>query len=123
MPMAKRGIDNVLGMLVGSLEPATLPEPNVKPTSEPVSLPSAKSDIEVEAEAPKVKTVAKSVSARRGRPPGTRAGVTVDKKKVTWSIDPDLYEAFVKRSYREECQVWELLERALKDYLKKAEPE
>lgn len=119
--MAKRGIDNVLGMLVGSLEPASLPEPTIKPTPEPASLPPAKSTLEVEHEAPKVKTVAKSVSARRGRPPGTRAGVTADKKKVTWSIDPDLYEAFVKRSYREECQVWELLERALRDYLKKAE--
>ena len=117
--MAKRGIDNVLGTLVGPLEPVDLPEPKVRPAPEPASSLPAKPALEVETETPK----AKSVAARRGRPPGSRAGGTADKKKVTWSIDPDLYEAFVKRSYREECQVWELLERAIKDYLKKAERE
>jgi hypothetical protein len=119
--MAKRGIDNVLGMLVGSLEPVNLPEPKVGPTPEPASPLPAKPPFGVEAETPKAKTMAKAVAARRGRPPGSRAGETPEKKKVTWSIDPGLYEAFVKRSYREECQVWELLERALKEYLKKAE--
>ena len=119
--MAKRGIDNVLGTLVGPLEPADLPEPKVRPAPEPAASLPAKPALEAETETPKAK--AKSVAARRGRPPGSRAGGTADKKKVTWSIDPDLYEAFVKRSYREECQVWELLERAIKDYLKKAERE
>jgi len=120
--VAKRGIDNVLGMLVGSsLEPANPSEPKASPapTPEPAPSPPAKLALEVEAETPKAKTTAKAVAARRGRPPGTRAGGASEKKKVTWSIDPDLYEAFVRRSYREECQVWELLERAIKDYLKK----
>ena len=121
--MAKRGIDNVLGTLVGPLEPVDQPEPTARPTREPTSSLPAKPALEVEAETPKAKAMAKSVVARRGRPPGSRAGGAAVKKKVTWSIDPDLYEAFVKRSYREECQVWELLERAIKDYLKKAERE
>lgn len=121
--MAKRGIDNVLGTLVGSLEPVDQPEPKARPTPVPAFSPPPKSALEVEAETPKAKTEAKSVVARRGRPPGSRVGGAADKKKVTWSIDPDLYEAFVKRSYREECQVWELLERAIKDYLKKSERE
>lgn len=119
--MAKRGIDNVLGTLVGSLEPVTLPEPKATPPSspEPASSQSVQPGRAVDAEASKIKPIAKAVAARRGRPPGTRIGGTTEKKKVTWSIDPELYEAFVKRSYREECQVWELLERAIKDYLKK----
>lgn len=121
--MAKRGIDNVLGTLVGSLEAVEQPEPKARPTPDPISSVPAKPALEVEAETPNAKTLAKSVVARRGRPPGSRSGGAADKKKVTWSIDPDLYEAFVKRSYREECQVWELLERAIKDYLKKAEKE
>ena len=121
--MAKRGIDNVLGMLVGSsLEPDDPSEPKTKPTPTQESTPTltAKPATEVEAETSQARTMVKAVAARRGRPPGTRAGAASEKKKVTWSIAPELYEAFVKRSYREECQVWELLERALKDYLKKS---
>lgn len=121
--MAKRGIDNVLGNLIGPPESALPTESEARPHSaqEAAQVPSKETALSVEAGKSKAKT--KPVVARRGRPPGTRAEGMGEKKKVTWSIDPALYEAFVKRSYREECQVWELLERAIKDYLEKAEKE
>lgn len=103
--MAKRGIDNVLGRLIESPEPpAEIPEAAataLPPQPEKIAAP-----------------VDRIRGARRGRPPGSRAGEGGNKVKKTFAIDTHLYDACVARSWQEQRQMGEVIEIALRLYLK-----
>jgi hypothetical protein len=115
--VAKRGIDNVLGNLLGSVEPDKPPEPAPPAAqahpAEPLPLAQPPAEVS-EANAP----ARPSRGARRGRPPGSRAGEGKGKVKKTFALDPELYQACVSRSWKEEMQMGEVVEKALRLYLK-----
>ena len=54
--------------------------------------------------------------ARNGRPPGVPDGQGKLKDKTSLRIDRDLMDHYRKQSWREECQLGELVERALRAY-------
>ncbi len=54
--------------------------------------------------------------SRRGRPPGQSDAESVTRKKVTLMIRTDLVKKYNKWSWRAECHVGRLYERALEDY-------
>ena len=117
--MAKSGIDNVLGRLIGTPEPEPVakPEPETQsaqpePPSPPPSPPESPEP--EKAAAPAVR----SRGARRGRPPGSKAGQGGQKVKKTFAIDAELYDSCVARSWKEQMQMGEVIEKALRLYLK-----
>ena len=89
--MAKRGIDNVLGSLIGPEESeiAEKPEPKAKPGEAAIAIPS--SSLLQPPEPEKTITPARLPrGARRGRPPGSKAGEgggKVKKLSVQWFAD------------------------------------
>jgi hypothetical protein len=56
--------------------------------------------------------------ARRGRPPGTRAGEELVREKTTLRLDKRLMDEYRDWSWEERCQLGELVERALNHYRK-----
>lgn len=54
--------------------------------------------------------------ARTGRPPGVRTGTQRIKDKTSLALDQELMDRYRKQSWKEECQLGELVERALRDY-------
>jgi hypothetical protein len=117
--MAKRGIDNVLGSLLGNpqTEPDAKPEPTAQAAEAAADIPPLPI---AEPEKPRIPATpaARTRGARRGRPPGSRAGEGSSKVKKTYAIDAGLYDACVSRSWKEEMQMGELIEKALRLYLK-----
>jgi hypothetical protein len=112
--VAKRGIEHVLGNLLGPAEPDKTAE-LVPPAAPAEPVPSAIAPAEAgEAKAP----ARLPRGARKGRPPGSRAGEGKGKVKKTFALDPELYQACVSRSWKEEMQMGEVIEKALRLYLK-----
>lgn len=54
--------------------------------------------------------------ARTGRPPGVRSGRERPKDKTSLALDLELMDRYRKQSWKEECQLGELVERALRQY-------
>jgi uncharacterized protein (DUF4415 family) len=116
------GVGGVLGSLLSpSPVQSTTPEPEDKPPvnvaqtphQEPLSPPAV------------VDTATKShpassgrTQARRGRPPGKKAGDAADKEKVTLRLSKKLMDEYREWSWEERCQLGELVERALIRYRK-----
>jgi hypothetical protein len=104
------GITGVLGELISP--PATAyatPPPAALPTFTPKAHPSEKN----------AKCRTTTTHSRLGRPPGRRAGVERPKEKITVRIDAELIAAYRDWSWEARCQVGELVERALRQFLPK----
>ncbi len=102
------GITGVLGELISPPAPAhATPPPAALPTFTPKAHPSEKKS--------KCKPI--TIRSRLGRPPGRRAGVERPKEKITVRIDAELIAAYRDWSWEARCQVGELVERALGQYL------
>ena len=54
--------------------------------------------------------------ARTGRPPGIRSPNGRAKDKTSLALDLELMDGYRKQSWKEECQLGELIERALREY-------
>ena len=54
--------------------------------------------------------------ARTGRPPGVRSAGGRPKDKTSLALDLELMDGYRKQSWKEECQLGELVERALREY-------
>ncbi|REK25329.1 MAG: hypothetical protein DWQ41_12345 [Planctomycetota bacterium] len=54
--------------------------------------------------------------ARTGRPPGVRSRDGRPKDKTSLALDLELMDGYRKQSWKEECQLGELVERALREY-------
>jgi uncharacterized protein (DUF4415 family) len=101
------------------------PEPSPAAPLEPAAtaapaFPVEPDDVEQAApSAPKAKlrhpTQAKN-HARRGRPPGKKAGEGANKEKVTLRLGKELMDEYRDWSWDEHCQLGELVERALIQY-------
>lgn len=124
--MAKnlKGVGGVLGSLI-SPEPAASspPEPATNSESAAPTAPPAE-PVTPAVSAPAATTVKPRPSnqtripARRGRPPGKRAGEAAEKEKVTLRLSKDLMDEYRDWSWEERCQLGELVERALTQYRK-----
>ena len=115
--MAKnlKGVGGVLGSLIS-------PEPGPTPQPEPPA-PAAEAEA---AEPPAPLSLPAGTRppgrartpARRGRPPGKKAGEGADKEKVTLRLSKELMDEYREWSWDERCQLGELVERALSQYHK-----
>jgi hypothetical protein len=103
------GITGVLGELISpaAMAHATPPPPAALPTFMPKAHRSEKQS--------KCKPI--TIRSRLGRPPGRRAGVEKPKEKITVRIDAELIAAYRDWSWEARCQVGELVERALRQFL------
>lgn len=124
MAQKLRGVGGVLGNLISpEAAPPAQPEPPALPapegpaaeaatpeTPEPLASPPASDN-------PRPKTQGR-VAARRGRPPGQKAGEAADKEKVTLRLNKELMDDYRDWSWEERCQVGELVEKALLQYRK-----
>jgi hypothetical protein len=68
------------------------------------------------------KPAAKSVEARRGRPPGQVDAESAARKKVTLMIRTDLVNKYNTWSWGAQCNVGRLYERALEDFYQRKGP-
>jgi uncharacterized protein (DUF4415 family) len=119
-----KGVGGVLGNLISPESPAEAsPEPATKPapTALPPETPTADSLDQPAPAAASEKPRQKSqgrIAARRGRPPGQRAGEAADKEKVTLRLNKELMDDYREWSWEERCQLGELVERAMLQYRK-----
>lgn len=123
--MAQKPLKGVGGVLGSLISPAPVPAeiPESKPAQ--VALPAEEKRTEVpehpaEAvadEKPRQHAQART-QARRGRPPGRKAGEAVDKEKVTLRLSKELMDDYRDWSWEERCQLGELVERAMIQYRK-----
>ena len=84
-------------------------------TSSPVTLPEPPPETIIAEPKSTQKTIA--ARSRLGRPPGRKAGTAGPKEKITVRIDAALLAAYRDWSWEARCQVGELVERALRQYL------
>jgi uncharacterized protein (DUF4415 family) len=124
--MAQKQLKGVGGVLGGLLSPAP---PPATPDSASRPAPEAPADEAADAEAverpappaeigkPRQNAPTRT-QARRGRPPGRRAGEAADKEKVTLRLGKELMDEYREWSWEERCQLGELVERALSQYRK-----
>ena len=97
------GVSGVLGNLISDSRPA--PDPtNPQNTEMPTPRPRASSH-------------AKKTRARLGRPPGRQQEGTIKKEKFTVRVEAQLANAYRDWSWEAHCQLGELVEWALRDYL------
>ena len=108
-----------------SAEPAAsvIPEPAAKPTpaesiAEPADAASAGQPATSAVKAKPRPPAQPKTQARRGRPPGRKAGEAGEKEKVTLRLSKELVEEYRDWSWDERCQFGELVERALSQYRK-----
>ena len=119
-----KGVGGVLGGLISS-EPAApvTPEPSARSApAESIATPTETASVEPSATPaahakPRLSTQPKT-QARRGRPPGRKAGEVGEKEKVTLRLSKELVEEYRDWSWDERCQFGELVERALSQYRK-----
>lgn len=119
-----KGVGGVLGGLISSESAAPVsPEPSVRSASaESIAEPTDAANIE-QAAPPAAKAKPRppaqpKTHARRGRPPGRKAGEGGEKEKVTLRLSKELVEEYRDWSWDERCQFGELVERALSQYRK-----
>lgn len=126
-----KGVRGVLGGLTSgddALKPISLDIP-AEPTErapEPVdepreALPEPAVVAQPKPAAPEKsrKEAAPKLKARIGRPPGVKTGNSEPKTKASLWINAALMERYRSRSWQEQCQIGELIERALADYEKR----
>ena len=107
-----KGVGGVLGSLISPEADVTSPEPPPEPTqTEPLHRPEATAP----GGKPRTHTQPRP-QARRGRPPGKKAGEGGDKEKVTLRLNKELMDEYRDWSWDERCQLGELVERALNQY-------
>jgi uncharacterized protein (DUF4415 family) len=119
-----KGVGGVLSNLI-SPEPPTvaLPEPAAKPAPAALS-PETPTPDSFDHPAPAATSEKPSrkaqgrIAARRGRPPGQRAGEAADKEKVTLRLNKEMMDDYREWSWEERCQLGELVERAMLQYRK-----
>jgi uncharacterized protein (DUF4415 family) len=120
--MAAKQLKGVGGVLGGLLSP----EPPTSTSSEPAINPTVDSTVEPasneQAAIPVVKATVRhpahpKTHARRGRPPGSKAGEGADKEKVTLRLNKELMDAYRDWSWDKRCQVGELVEEALAQHI------
>ena len=107
--MAKKqiaGVSGVLGSLISDHRPASESKPpsNTAPNSQP-----------------RVSSYVGKTRARLGRPPGRPRGEAIEKEKFTVRVEAQLAAAYRDWSWAARCQLGELVERALRDYLTRRE--
>jgi uncharacterized protein (DUF4415 family) len=117
-----KGVGGVLGGLL-SPEPAATatPEPPAKPippapATEAADPPTAEQPVIPEPKAKPRPSAQPKIQARRGRPPGRRAGEATVKEKVTLRLSKELMDEYRDWSWDEHCQLGDLVERALSLY-------
>jgi uncharacterized protein (DUF4415 family) len=99
-------------------EPSPIPAPIANPVE-----PEPQEESAVVATASKTRPTARGrIQARRGRPPGQKAGEAADKEKVTLRLSKELMDEYREWSWDERCQLGELVERALTQYRKHRSP-
>ena len=115
-----KGVGGVLGGLL-SPEPAAsaTPEPAAEPA--PAARPPSNRQMPSRPQPPAAKAKPRQpaqpkTQARRGRPPGKKAGEAADKEKVTLRLSKELMDEYRDWSWDEHCQLGELVERALSQY-------
>ena len=121
-----KGVNNVLGGLLSDRTPdpdrtPVAEPPQVRGRAEPETAPSAltSGEMAVSREELKAKPSPKPrAAARRGRPPGQKAGEPVLREKVTLRLSAELMAEYRDWSWEERCQLGELVERALTQYQK-----
>lgn len=117
-----KGVGGVLGGLISPEPPASvLSEPPLKSTPPAAEAESADAEPAEQPAPPVAKAKPRSsaqpkIQARRGRPPGRKAGEAGDKEKVTLRLSKELVEEYRDWSWDERCQFGELVERALSQY-------
>lgn len=119
-----KGVGGVLGGLISS-EPASpaTSEPSASSApaetiAEPVEEASAEQPATPAAKAKPRPQAQPKTYARRGRPPGKKAGDSGEKEKVTLRLSKELVEEYRDWSWDERCQFGELVERAMSQYRK-----
>ena len=124
--MAKRelkGVGGVLGGLISPPAPSASEEPAAQPASQATADEANKAEAAEQpaAAAATGKTrpaATPRTQARRGRPPGRKAGESSEKEKVTLRISKELMDDYREWSWDERCQLGELVERAMSQYHK-----
>jgi uncharacterized protein (DUF4415 family) len=118
-----KGVGGVLGGLISTPAPTATPDdPAAGPAPEAPIDETAEAAVEqpvppAESGKPRQSTQAR-IPARRGRPPGRRAGEVADKEKVTLRLSREIMDEYREWSWEERCQLGELVERALSQYRK-----
>lgn len=116
-----KGVSGVLGGLISESpsEPEPQPESGLKESPKSREQPEPKTDPKTEGISAGPTAVSEArPRARRGRPPGTRAGEPIAREKVTLRLSADLMAEYREWSWEERCQLGELVERALSHYRK-----
>ena len=119
-----KGVGGVLGGLISSEPSAPVtPEPSASPSpaeliAEPVEAASVEQSATPAVRAKPRPPAQPKTQARRGRPPGRKAGEVREKEKVTLRLSKELVEEYRDWSWDERCQFGELVERALSQYRK-----
>lgn len=115
-------LKGVGGVLEGIISPEPpIPEQPETPSqsiqeSSPLPAPQTVATPQPRRTSPAV--VSPSRGARRGRPPGQKAGEGADKEKITLRISKALADDYRDWSWEERCQLGELVERAMTHYRK-----
>jgi uncharacterized protein (DUF4415 family) len=123
MAQKLKGVGGVLGSLISPPDSTATPDPAARPAPE-ASADEAADAGTVERPAPPAEggkprqNAPARTQARRGRPPGRRAGEAADKEKVTLRLGKELMDEYREWSWEERCQLGELVERALNQYRK-----
>ena len=113
--MVKKTISGVSGVLGGIISsPAEMPSetPRLQSTKRASAVAVVTAPQPGPVDKPRLK-------ARDGRPPGRKQGESVVREKVTVRIDTDLMAEYRDWSWDARCQLGELMERALTQYLKR----
>lgn len=117
-----KGVGGVLGGLLSpelavteTSEPSAKPAP-AAPTTEAAEPAAAEQPTTSEPKAKSRQSAQPKIQARRGRPPGRRAGDAPEKEKVTLRLSKELMDEYRDWSWDEHCQLGDLVERALSQY-------
>ncbi len=113
MAQKLKGVGGVLGSLISEETAATLSQRTDGHVEEATMPPAPAPSVVAE------RPISHSQGARRGRPPGLRTGEGASKEKTTLRLDKPLMDEYRDWSWEERCQMGELVERALVEYLKK----
>ena len=119
-----KGVGGVLGNLISpEAEQPTPPEPPAKPVPLPPAAEQVVSPMAEPSEAPPAIDKAprkpqERTQARRGRPPGRKAGEAADKEKVTLRLSKEVMDDYREWSWESRKNVGELVDEALIFYRK-----
>lgn len=118
-------VDSALDLIVGDTPlPAAVPISRLRETakekgSERIESQSDGLRRNTETSPPSIRNTRGSASrpkARTGRPPGVQSAPRKLKDKTSLALDLELMDRYRKQSWKEECQLGELVERALREY-------